>query len=56
MVERYRQGEFLIHPPKLSGNRTSCHVVANQQELAKEIMNLAHEISVLCFEGFFNIP
>jgi hypothetical protein len=31
----------LIHPPELSGNPTSSHLVAKQEELAKEIMNLA---------------
>jgi hypothetical protein len=31
----------LIHPPELSGNATSSHLVAKQEELAKKKMNLA---------------
>jgi hypothetical protein len=33
-------GNVLIRPPELSGNPTSSHLVAKQEELAKE-MNLA---------------
>jgi hypothetical protein len=35
------RGELLIHPPELSGNPTSSHLVVKQYELAKEIINLA---------------
>jgi hypothetical protein len=31
----------LIHPPELSGNPTSSHLVARQEKLANKIMNLA---------------
>jgi hypothetical protein len=32
---------LLIHPPELSGNPTSRHLVAKQEEPVKEIMNFA---------------
>jgi hypothetical protein len=40
MVVWYRQGKPLISP-ELSVNHTSSHLVAQQEELAKEIMNLS---------------
>jgi hypothetical protein len=33
--------EFLISPPEFSGKSTTSHLIAKQEELAKEIMNLA---------------
>jgi hypothetical protein len=33
------KGKFLIHPPELSDNPTSSHLVAKQEELAKKINN-----------------
>jgi hypothetical protein len=33
--------ELLIRPPELSGNPTTSYLVAKQDELAKEMMNLA---------------
>jgi hypothetical protein len=38
-VELYGQGK-LIRPPELSGSLTSSNLVAKQEELAKELMNL----------------
>jgi hypothetical protein len=35
------RGKHLIHKSELSGNPTICHLVAKQEEVAKEIMNLA---------------
>jgi hypothetical protein len=32
------------------------HVVAEQDELVMEIMNLAYEIFISYFNGFFNMP
>jgi hypothetical protein len=31
-------------------------LVANQEELAKKVMNLAYEIFLSYFEGLFNMP
>jgi hypothetical protein len=42
-------GTLLICPPELSGNPTTSHLVAKQEELAKGIMDLAY------FEEFFNM-
>jgi hypothetical protein len=42
------RGRLLIRPPELSDNHNSSHLVAKQEELAKEIMDLAvRSISVL---------
>jgi hypothetical protein len=35
------RGKLLIRPPVLSGDSTSSNLVVKQEELAKEIMNLA---------------
>jgi hypothetical protein len=35
------RGKLLIRPPELSGNSTSSNLVVKQEELAKEMMNLA---------------
>jgi hypothetical protein len=35
------RGNLLIRPPELSGNSTISHIVTKQEELAREIMNLA---------------
>jgi hypothetical protein len=35
-----KRGKLKIHPPELSDNPTSSHLVAKQEELAKEMMNL----------------
>jgi hypothetical protein len=35
------RGKLLIRPPELSCNITSSHLVAKQEELAKERMNFA---------------
>jgi hypothetical protein len=35
------RGKLPIHPPELSGNPTSDHLVAKQEELMKEIMHFA---------------
>jgi hypothetical protein len=35
------RGKLLIRPPELSINPTSSHLVTKQEEVAKEIMNLA---------------
>jgi hypothetical protein len=40
-MAEYRQRELLIRPPELSDNTISSHLVAKQEELAKEMMNLA---------------
>jgi hypothetical protein len=37
-------GKFLIHPPELSGSPTSSHLVAEQEKLAKEIINVLYKI------------
>jgi hypothetical protein len=43
------RGKPPIRPPKLSGNPASSHLVAKQEELAKEIINFAlQSISVIC--------
>jgi hypothetical protein len=34
-------GKLLIRPPELSSNPTGSHVVAKQEELAKEMLSLA---------------
>jgi hypothetical protein len=36
--------KLLIRAPELSGNLTSSHLVANQINLAKEMMNLSFEV------------
>jgi hypothetical protein len=42
------RGKHLILPPELSGNPTTSHLVTNQEELAKEIMNFVlRSISVI---------
>jgi hypothetical protein len=38
------RGKLMIFPPEPSGNPTTRYVVAKQEELAKEIMNLAYKI------------
>jgi hypothetical protein len=49
--------KLLISPPELSGNPTVCHLVANKEELGKEIIDfLPYEVSLSYFEGFFNMP
>jgi hypothetical protein len=35
------RGKLLIRPQDLSGNLTSSYLVANQEEIAKEMMNIA---------------
>jgi hypothetical protein len=35
-----KRGKLKILPPELSDNPTSSHLVAKQEELAKEMMNL----------------
>jgi hypothetical protein len=40
------RGKFLIHPPDLSDNPTSIHLLAIRRNLAKEIMNLAFDVSL----------
>jgi hypothetical protein len=50
------RGKLLIRPAELSANPNSSNLVANKEELAKEIMNLPYEISLSYFEGFFNMP
>jgi hypothetical protein len=47
MVELYRQGKLLILLPEISNNLTKSLLVVNQEELAKEIMNLALRIIFL---------
>jgi hypothetical protein len=37
-------GKHLIRPPELSGNDTGSHIVATQEERAKEMKNLTHKI------------
>jgi hypothetical protein len=34
-------GKLLTRPPELSGNPTSSHIEAKQEELEKEMMNFA---------------
>jgi len=36
-------GNLLIHPPDLFGNPTSSHLIAKQEEQAKEMMNFAFQ-------------
>jgi hypothetical protein len=49
------RGIFLIRPPELSSNPNSSHLVANEEELEKEIMNLAFEVpSVMLRSDFFH--
>jgi hypothetical protein len=45
--------KLLIHPPELSGNPTNSHLVANERNLAKEMMNLAFEISLFILHSDF---
>jgi hypothetical protein len=47
--------EKLICLPELSGNPTSSHLVANQEDLAKEVMDFALRGIYLYFEEFFNM-
>jgi hypothetical protein len=49
-------GKLLILPPEFSGNPTRSHLVANQEELEKEMMYFPYEVSLSYFEGFFNMP
>jgi hypothetical protein len=35
------RGKLLNHPPEPSGNPTSSHLLAKQEELVKEMMNFA---------------
>jgi hypothetical protein len=37
-------------------NLTSSHIVANKEGFAKEVVNLAYEISLSYFEEFYNMP
>jgi hypothetical protein len=39
-------GLLLISPPELSGNSTSSHIVAKQEDMAKKMLNFAYEISI----------
>jgi hypothetical protein len=48
--------KLLIHPPELSGNPTSSHLVAKQEILAKEMMDLGLRCIFSYFAGFFNMP
>jgi hypothetical protein len=49
------KGKLFICPPELSGNPTSGHQVAKQEELAKEMINLPYELFILYSKGFFDI-
>jgi hypothetical protein len=49
------RGKHLIHPPEFSGNSTSSHLIVQQDEKEKEIMNFAFEVSLLYSKGFFNM-
>jgi hypothetical protein len=42
MVELYLQRKLMIHPPQPSDDSISSHLVAKQEELAKEIINLSY--------------
>jgi hypothetical protein len=44
--------KLLIRLPALSGNPISSHLIAKQEDLVKEMMNLVYEIY---FEGSFNM-
>jgi hypothetical protein len=47
------RGTLLIRPSELSDNHTSSHLVANQKELAKKIVNLdLQSIFVNTSKGF----
>jgi hypothetical protein len=46
------RGKHPIHQPEFSGNPTSSHLIAEQDEKAKEIMNFAFEVSLLYSKGF----
>jgi hypothetical protein len=50
------RGELLIRPPELSGNFTSSHLVENQEELAKKVLNFVGEVFLSYVEVFFNMP
>jgi hypothetical protein len=54
-VELNRQEKLIIRSPELAGNPTSSQIVVRQDGLTKE-MNLAFDISLSYFEGFFNMP
>jgi hypothetical protein len=55
-VKWYRQGNLLFRPPELSGNSTSSHVVANQEEHDKGSAEFClRSISYILTE-FFNMP
>jgi hypothetical protein len=57
MVEWYGEGELLFCLPELSGKITSSHLVAKQEELAKEMMNLAlQRIFVHTVKGSLTCP
>jgi hypothetical protein len=49
------RGGLLIHPTALWESYQRGHLVAQREELAKEIMNLALRNISYC-KGFFNIP
>jgi hypothetical protein len=46
----------LIHPPEHSGNSTTSHLVTNQEDMVREMMNFAYEIISFILVGFFNMP
>jgi hypothetical protein len=50
------RGKLLILSPELWQCYQLGHLVAKQEELAKEIVALAYEIYLSYFEGFFNMP
>jgi len=41
MVELHRQGKRMIRTREISGNLTGSHIIAKQEEVAKEIINFA---------------
>jgi hypothetical protein len=49
------RAKLLTHPPKLSANSTSSHLVLKQEYLVKEIMKFSHEVSPSFFQGFFDM-
>jgi hypothetical protein len=58
MMNGIIRGKPLIYPLEHSGNPTSSHLVAKEEELTKEIMNFAlpYEVCISYFEAFFNMP
>jgi hypothetical protein len=54
-VECYLNRKTLILPPELSGSTTLSHLVAKQEELEKEVMNLDDIVYLSYFERLFNM-